>query len=930
MNKIPCLLLRLLFVFGIHLPGHLSADVGYDSRIPQLEFAANELEDALIEAGRKDLKVTLIIQQDDSSPEAFQIRKVGSNQVEVTGTDANGAMYGGLELADLLRLGLPIEDQDQKPFVEKRGIKFNIPWDARTPSYDDTGDSAQKNIETVWDFEFWREYIDQLARYRYNVLSLWSTQPYANLVKLDDYPEAIVEDVYRMKEGLLKPHHPRDLFLSFDTDGNGAIEPEDGTIELVKKMTIDEKIAHWQKVFNYAEDRGLEIYLFSWNVFTHGATGKHGITQEQDNPITIDYMRKSVRQTLLNYPQIAGIGVTAGENADRTMKGEFSKENYVFNTFGRGIMDVLEMQPDRHVRFIIRHMYSSRRPQEWEKRIVGEGWLKDYKVWLNLRNDDIFVHRWGSADYVRGFINWMPHDYIPGFYMGSDGYVWAREFVAKNPEMAGRLEIDKHWYNFRLWGQLAYNNQLGRDYWEAVLKHRFPNVDARLLYDAWAATSEIVPQVNRASWSPTDAAIAVEGCMQLQGGFLTVDDLFFDREPMVLNRIDNPPDPQCLSVTDWAQAMLTGKKLEGVTPLEIADNWDGWAATGMAALPTLRKQMGDNVELQETLNDIESMAYLGRYYADKIRGAAKLAVYRADHARMQFHAEAVAHLKDAVEEWKAYAAILTAQYKTQLLARTQYLDWNGLLQDVEKEVVTVQNEADVPELRFVNLKNGVRLPEGSELRVELAASDRHGIRELKLRMNGLLLLAHPDDPRVWSGSSDTLLKSLGTGRYLLEALAVDNTGISSRRLFQVFVGDASEDQKSNWRDDVYQVVLNEGERLMERDFRAFPRLECFVSLDDQGKLGIYRGSPGKKEGEIWGTIGKDDRPSSHPQFAVFEKGQLIIYRGTPEHPKISIYQTKKPKDEGSYKLGITVSKRLVVFSEIDGKRNTVWMSPVRD
>ena len=77
MNKIPCLLLRLLFVFGIHLPGHLSADVGYDSRIPQLEFAANELEDALIEAGRKDLKVTLIIQQDDSSPEAFQIRKVG-------------------------------------------------------------------------------------------------------------------------------------------------------------------------------------------------------------------------------------------------------------------------------------------------------------------------------------------------------------------------------------------------------------------------------------------------------------------------------------------------------------------------------------------------------------------------------------------------------------------------------------------------------------------------------------------------------------------------------------------------------------------------------------------------------------------------------------------------------------------------------------
>ena len=58
-------------------------------------------------------------------------------------------MYGGLEVADLFWLGLPIEDQDNAPFVPKRGIKFNIPLDARTPSYDDTGDSAQKNIETM-------------------------------------------------------------------------------------------------------------------------------------------------------------------------------------------------------------------------------------------------------------------------------------------------------------------------------------------------------------------------------------------------------------------------------------------------------------------------------------------------------------------------------------------------------------------------------------------------------------------------------------------------------------------------------------------------------------------------------------------------------------------------------------------------------------
>lgn len=119
----------------------------------------------------------------------LQIRSVGSNRIEVTGSDATGAMYGGLEVADLLRLGLLVEDQKRAPFVKKPGIKFNVPLDVRTPSYDDTGNSAQNNIETVWDFEFWKTYLDDLARHHYNVLSLWSAHPYPSIIKLKEYPD---------------------------------------------------------------------------------------------------------------------------------------------------------------------------------------------------------------------------------------------------------------------------------------------------------------------------------------------------------------------------------------------------------------------------------------------------------------------------------------------------------------------------------------------------------------------------------------------------------------------------------------------------------------------------------------------------------------------------------------------------------------------
>lgn len=145
---------------------------------------------------------------------------------------------------------------------------------------------------------------------------------------------------------------------------------------------------------------------------------------------------------------------------------------------------------------------------------------------------------------------------------------------------------------------------------------------ARGLYDAWAATSEIIPQINSACYKPNDAMIAPEGCIAREG-FLAVDDYYFDpdwHEPMYGSGIR--------SVLEWGQAVVAGKELEGITPLQVADALDADAATALAALPKLRTQAGSSVELRQTLNDIESMAYLGRYYADKTRGAAKLAAFR--------------------------------------------------------------------------------------------------------------------------------------------------------------------------------------------------------------------------------------------------------------------------------------------------------------
>ncbi len=746
LERMSRLSIALVVVSTLLAPRSVLADVEYDSAIPQLQFAAQEIERAVAETQRKDLMVTLTVKSDNMSPEAFQIRLTDPNRVEVIGSDATGAMYGGIEVAEFLKLGLPIANVQRKPFVAKRGIKFNIPLDARSPSYDDSGDAANENIEHMWDFEgFWKPYLDDLARYRYNVLSLWTCHPYPHMVKTPGYEQAVEADVYKVRDGVLK-HDSKGKFIArifdpnddeweegyLDSNQDGVVDTNDDTLELVKRMTIEEKIAHWKKVFQHAGDRGIQITLFHWNVFTYGATGKHGITTDQTDPDTIAYLRAAVKELVLNYPSITAIGVAAGENDNKFLKGDDSTEAYIFKTYGLGVMDAKadpRWDKNREVRFIFRNhstkcddvqeqfaskydgpvdvsvkycvgrLYSSRRPMEWESRANKGGWLdRGYKVWMNIRNDDIFMHRWGSPDYVRQFIREMPLDQSPGFMMGSDGYVWGRVFYSTIPDLQGQLEIDKHWYNFRLWGELAYNNELGDEYWTATLKHRFGLNDrsAKLLHDTWQTVSEVVPQLNRAVYEGTDASFAPEGCMTglaSATGFLTIPLYYYGegppvyrRKPMQLRKSPPGDEVQCVSVPDWGSAYLAGKLdqfgSDLLTPLQVADKLDAYADAVHAALPELQAETGDNVELRDLLWDLESMALLGRYYADKQRCAAKYWVYResgfADEYK-NLHDEAIVHIQDAQSHWEAYAAVLDKHYQPQLMSRTHYLDWNSTL-----------------------------------------------------------------------------------------------------------------------------------------------------------------------------------------------------------------------------------------------------------
>jgi hypothetical protein len=420
----------------------------------------------------------------------------GCRTITVRGADAAGAMYGGLDVAEAIRTGTldALKDSDHKPHIARRGIKFNIPLDLRTPSYTDCSDAAQANIPVMWEREFWTALLDAMARHRYNVLSLWSLHPFPSLVKVPEFPDVALDDVWRTRAKL-------------------------------------------DDTFSFA------------------------------------------REYILNMP---------------------------------------------------------------------------------------------------------PADKLAGFYMGPDGYVWGRDFLERHPAPGRRpLVMEKQWYSFMLWGRLAYDPSLPDSRFERLLAVRHPTASSHRLVRALQCASQVMPLTTRFFWGDIDLRWYPEACLShpKSRGFYTVRH-FMEGISM--------PGAEVLCIRDWRTRLTARQPITETTPLEIANALEGAVAETFAAVDTLCGPAKEDAELQKTVNDCESLAWLGRYYASKIRGACALALFDADGDKFE-HAAALRHLSDALSHWKHYAAVRDAQYVPAVYNRVGHVDVTALTAKVAADIEIARN-----------------------------------------------------------------------------------------------------------------------------------------------------------------------------------------------------------------------------------------------
>ncbi|MCC6127350.1 MAG: hypothetical protein IT426_20505 [Pirellulales bacterium] len=673
-----------------------TARVSAPTEIAPLRFAAKEIENALRSAGWSiapngeaaleiSIKAPSGAEKTALKPESFQIEVAKNDrgaQAKITGGDVRGAMYGGLDAAERIRMKGPLalKPKSESPFLLMRAMKFNPPLKGNVYM----SDEDQKNSVWFYDLEYWDRFLRTMAYDRYNALTFWSSHPYDQMVRLEKYPEATT----------------------------------------LSQEQLDKNIAHFHKIFQLAKSYGLDTYLVTWNIhISPGFRAAYKVRDGQDSPLIRDYQKECIKELFREYPELTGMGTCPGENMPMSAAANAEwirdvyldtlaklgrKSPFIYRYWGAQPKETAEMLVKEKfpgeilldIKFNGEHMYSSTKPHpermEWFTQPQ-----RPYKFLWHLRNDCIFQLRWGDPGFARGVFENCGGAESGGFVMGSEIEIPGADRY-HTPQTAAhrdwKYEFEKNWMRFAVWGRMGYDPKLSDEYWYGRFVERFGELGGRTAFHALQASSQIIPLTTSFHWNYMNGDWYPEGNVgnwNTSAGMkkrnVREAGIFHDiREWIFTNVIDDT----MMNIPDYvATCIVKGEKApESVlTPPKVAAMLSITASMiRMSIIDASEEIDKDNKEWQCTAMDLKASAALGHYYAAKIRAAVDLMAYLATGEEARKKA-AVKNLETAKEHWKTLAEITKSHYVTHEVWLMGQFDWAKYLPAVEKDIEMAKN-----------------------------------------------------------------------------------------------------------------------------------------------------------------------------------------------------------------------------------------------
>lgn len=668
-------LLILLFTADF-LMGRGLVQVKAGATSPLTDFGVAELRAALDRISESP-EITLEIR--DGKPESFSIRRSG-DAITIQGGDVKGLMYGVLEVAEKLTLAgnlAGIRDESQLPFLPIRALKFNIPL-AGTVYLSE--EDLQHN-QWFWDLDYWQSFLDMAARNRYNSISFWSAHPYDRMVRIPKYPEAT------------------------------SLPAEE----------LDRNIRFFQKLFRMARERGIDPYLITWNIHNSPAFAQaHNLPRSNiDNDLVRDYQRECIKSLLATYPDLVGLGTTQGEQMEVIPEAE--RAAWIADVYFRAIRE----SGRREVPFVLRywggtpaateqaaaaydrgpmyldikyngeHMYSSTRYHVEDPAWLGQP--RSYKLLWHLRNDDLYILRWGNPAWASELIRNLAKTDTVGFTEGSEIDVPGIDRIhtaEARTHLDWKYKFEKMWFRFALWGRLGYNPELSEDTWKGHFRRRL-GVAGEAMYRSTVAAGQIAPTITSFHWNYMNGDWYPEGSIGSWNTAYEQPRINYRRNEMFhflpTYIFSTTIDSSLEDIPSYvARVLANAPALPGAkSPLDVASELESAGRAALAAAGIPDPGGSSSKEFICAQLDNETYGRLGLYYAEKLRAAVALAtfLFSGDASRQD---QAVAHLRSALSEWKALVAVTKAHYLPHEVWLFGPFHWEMYTRDVEKDIQIAQ------------------------------------------------------------------------------------------------------------------------------------------------------------------------------------------------------------------------------------------------
>ena len=595
--------------------------------------------------------------------EGFQLLHRGGGEIVVAAASGAGAMYGALDLAERiaaaatspncsLLLGSVGAAAHGHRVADARfgyrAIKINLPWSPYR-----SGAATELHMPGARSLEFWEALLDHLARSRFNTLSIWSEHPFPFMIRAKNFPNATVFN--------------------------------------------DTELAAWKAlhtgIFRLARDRAIEPALVDWNVFVsqgfkaHYDPTAHADTDGGSGPATItplanQYNRESITQTLQEYPDLAGIGLSLGDrvsNLNLSQQLQWAQEVVIGGIqaagrpvrviyrapFGEGkavhdptpavaraaieASGVAAEDLFVQIKFNWSHGHSLVKLVHVHGGGVGEAYYTPpstkYKVTWMVRNEDFFFLRWAGPAFVRAHIAANGHDYVGGYCIGSEGLIPAIEYAEKPASQSWRWMFEKQWLFYTVWGRLLFDPTTPDASFAAAFEQRYSLVgsgDGARMVQAFELVSIVPLRICAFVYNTWDFTLHAEGFLMVANNPDKEAQGFISVETLLQSKTLDPSMQAIASFVQQPNATLT-------SPLQLATELTN---ASQRALALLSAQPALPAALSGEAGDVLSWAHLGLYFAAKLQGTVALARFRSGGGA-SWQAAATKHLTDARDEWAA-------------------------------------------------------------------------------------------------------------------------------------------------------------------------------------------------------------------------------------------------------------------------------------